>query len=385
MLTTTAGSTSYRSPVTPALPQLPFRISDSIGCTYECHRRLGAGAYGTVFQARQLHASGAGSCDVAVKILDTSTMTVEQRERLRFEIEVLRRLQPNRGVLQLLDVFEVDSPRATTCIVTELCSGGDLLQHVLSRGRLPESEARYLFKQLCEAVLAAHAAGICHRDIKLENIFLRADGSAVLGDWGFAGDCARDASSRLQAPLGSLHYSAPEIVAGRSYVGPEVDAWSLGVVLYALVTGCFPFRSADTSAVASFIITGNYHPPTRVSPACVDLVASLLALDASRRLRTLESIAQRRHPFLDGRNTSIGDMATPVAAAIDGRHSPSPRSMLLRIIIEEEDESSGSGDRSTTQIGDAAAATVEASATSSRPRCRSRWHNAAPATLATLA
>jgi serine/threonine protein kinase len=206
-------------------------------------------------------------------------------QRFRSEVEAMKALE-HRHVIELYDAIETID---TLAIVMQFAKNGDLLQYITKRKRLPEEEVRRIFRQICSGVEAAHKAGWIHRDLKVENIYLDENGSVRIGDWGFAGRWSpgvvrfwrstvdtSNASQFQNASFGSLHYASPEIVQGTEYVGPEVDVWSLGVVLYALSTGTLPFGGADEvrtfwdvrlSADMSVVDCGKEHHKRDLLPA----------------------------------------------------------------------------------------------------------------------
>jgi len=142
--------------------------------------------------------------------------------------------------------------------------------------RLPEQQAKELFLQLSQAINFAHERGIVHRDLKLENIILSSDRTRLkVADWGFA--AYWDSNKQLSESCGSIHYAAPEICRGDSYRGPEVDVWSLGVVLYAFTTGRLPFSGKDHYQIFLTINTGNFRMPPYLTKDCQDLISACLS------------------------------------------------------------------------------------------------------------
>ncbi|KAK5977272.1 Testis-specific serine/threonine-protein kinase 3, partial [Trichostrongylus colubriformis] len=127
----------------------------------------------------------------------------------------------------------------TRIFVTEYCDGGDLLHKIKKTKRVPEPEAKALFRQLIEALIYLQKLHIVHRDLKCENVFLDHHENVKLGDFGFARYLKPHEKSSTFC--GSRAYVAPEILRGIAYTGQTVDIWSAGVVLYITVTGVMPF------------------------------------------------------------------------------------------------------------------------------------------------
>ncbi len=150
-----------------------------------------------------------------------------------------------------------------------------------------------MFSQLLTAVKYAHDLLIVHRDIKCDNILLDHEGNVKLADWGFS--MRFNPNAQTNESLGSLFYACPEMFTGAPYVGPEVDVWSLGVVLYTLVTGTLPFRGESDKDTAKLILRGAYFTPRHVSPNCSALITSCLVVSPQYRC-TLATMLS--HPWL---------------------------------------------------------------------------------------
>ncbi|MEE6492179.1 hypothetical protein FKM82_016509 [Ascaphus truei] len=162
----------------------------------------------------------------------------------------------------------------------EYASQGDLYDYISERQRLSEQEARTFFRQIVSAVQYCHANGIVHRDLKLENILLDENKNVKIADFGLSNIYHSD--RYLQTYCGSLLYASPEIVNGKPYVGPEVDSWSLGVLLYILVHGSMPFDEQNHKKLVAQISCGAYKEPSRLSDAS-GLIRWLLMVNPERR------------------------------------------------------------------------------------------------------
>lgn len=175
-------------------------------------KRLGSGSYGLVVSA----VSPSGS-DVAIKILNKSTMREDQVERTKMEIAVMKQLRhPN-----IIQIFEVIETPTQVNIVMEFADGGSLLDTVEKKKKLSEEEARVLFWGIVRGLEHAHSHMIIHRDLKCENVFVTKSGEVKLGDWGFGGFW--QPGQKQNASYGSLYYASPEICQGREYVGPGTE------------------------------------------------------------------------------------------------------------------------------------------------------------------
>ena len=269
---------------------------------------------------------------VAVKVL-TEQMAIG---RALIEVDALTALAGNTNILQLVEtVAENDR----MYIVTDFVDGGDILKYMQDRGCRPlaEEEARRLFRELVFALDAVHRSGWVHRDIKCENVLLSAARDRVIiADFGFAGKWSP--YSQLNEPFGSLHYSSPEIVTARPYFGPEVDVWSLGVVLYALCFGRLPFGGESEDEIADRIVAGNYPMPTGASTDLYILLAMMLHPNAAARAK-LDAV-KRSNWLMSGVDTAVA--APPVVlrskttgSAIGGRNIASrPRRSSMSSLAE---------------------------------------------------
>lgn len=130
-----------------------------------------------------------------------------------------------------------------------------------------------------------HKQNIIHRDLKAENIFITGKNIIKVGDFGFS-TRIQNAKEVLLTFCGSPPYVAPEIFQNENYVGSSVDLWSMGVLLYFIVTASLPFKGDTVSLVKRKILSGQYNIPKYVSNNCRDLISGMLQLDPTKRLST---------------------------------------------------------------------------------------------------
>jgi hypothetical protein len=239
---------------------------------YLIRETIGTGASCRVQLAERVDT---GEC-FALKIMQEAEGAAGGSAGIRREAAIMRVLD-HPHVVALVDAFEEGN---AFYLVTEYGAHGDLYDFLRARKALPPALAMHLFRQLIYGVEHLHQRGICHCDLKLENLFLDAGDALKIGDFGLA-RFARD--GRIGAACGSLHYLAPEALAGGAYDGRRADLWSCGVVLFALLAGRLPFVDACECALAARIRAGRVHLPG--CPADVrDLVARLLAVNPNARL-----------------------------------------------------------------------------------------------------
>ncbi|MFE6872092.1 protein kinase [Kitasatospora sp. NPDC057692] len=250
---------------------------------FELLDRLGGGGMGLVWRARDtmLHREVAlkevRPPDPALAAADP-TAADELRERVLREARALARLQhPNVAVIHHI----VDTPgHPHPWLVMELVTGGSLADRI-ARGPLTVPEAARIGRGVLSALLAAHAAGIQHRDVKPGNVLLRPDGTPVLTDFGIAAMQDATALTATGALIGSPEYIAPERIRGEEG-NPSSDLWSLGMLLYVAVEGHHPLRRATTLATLAAVLDEPLPPPTRCGPLG-PVLAALLARDPAVR------------------------------------------------------------------------------------------------------
>jgi len=176
------------------------------------------------------------------------------------------------------------------CVVLEHAPGGDLFDYIVRHARLKGDEARRLFRQLVDAVSHCHENGVVHRDLKPENILMDAEFNIKIADFGLSSEWS--AGEKLTESCGSPNYAAPELLSkGCSYEGPEVDVWSLGVVLYTLLCGCLPFDDDNIPSLFKKIKQGKYSIPGFLSPGSKDLITKILTVDPAARM-TMQGIKE---------------------------------------------------------------------------------------------
>uniref|UniRef100_A0A670YR07 Microtubule affinity regulating kinase 2 n=1 Tax=Pseudonaja textilis TaxID=8673 RepID=A0A670YR07_PSETE len=203
------------------------------------------------------------------------------------EVRIMKVLNhPN--IVKLFEVIETDK---TLYLVMEYASGGEVFDYLVAHGRMKEKEARAKFRQIVSAVQYCHQKFIVHRDLKAENLLLDADMNIKIADFGFSNEFTF--GNKLDTFCGSPPYAAPELFQGKKYDGPEVDVWSLGVILYTLVSGSLPFDGQNLKELRERVLRGKYRIPFYMSTDCENLLKKFLILNPSKR-GTLEQIMKDR-------------------------------------------------------------------------------------------
>ncbi|EGW12566.1 Serine/threonine-protein kinase MARK2 [Cricetulus griseus] len=178
-----------------------------------------------------------------------------------------------------------------TYVVMKYVEGQDLEMLIRDIEYLKEEEARPIFQQVVTAVHFLHQRRIAHRDFKLENILIDRAGNVKLCDFGMAIQLKE--GQMLKEGCGSLNYMAPEILARKRYDGLAVDMWSLGVLLYALVTGYFPYEETTYDGMYRLIINTKYPIPDHESNSCNMLIEQLLTVRRKHRITIFQLLGTR--------------------------------------------------------------------------------------------
>lgn len=225
------------------------------------------------------------------------------------EVRIMKMLDhPN-----IVKLFQVIETEKTLYLVMEYASGGEVFDYLVLHGRMKEKEARAKFRQIVSAVQYCHQKKIIHRDLKAENLLLDSEMNIKIADFGFSNEFTP--GNKLDTFCGSPPYAAPELFQGilclsfphfffllfflsressyfidlfvcylgKKYDGPEVDVWSLGVILYTLVSGSLPFDGSTLRELRERVLRGKYRIPFYMSTDCENLLKKFLVLNPTKR------------------------------------------------------------------------------------------------------
>jgi serine/threonine protein kinase len=287
--------------------------------SYEVFEKVADGSMSSVHMGRHRETGEV----VAVKVLSpefAGNAVIRDRFHQEFRAASLLR-HPN-----LVRVIDGGQQDGTSYLVMEYVAGEDLWQRVQRDGPLPEAEAVRIIRQVALALDSAHAHGIIHRDVKPDNVLLRADGQVKLADLGLAKDLRGGVDlTRPDQGLGTPNFIAPEQFADAKHAGVRCDVYALAATLYMAVTGKVPFDAPGIAAVLRKKVNNDLVPPRQLVPGLSE------GVDWAIR-RAVRANPDERHAscleFIDALAGQVAERASsPVAAATAGqarRHSSRP-------------------------------------------------------------
>ncbi|BFZ07602.1 hypothetical protein BsWGS_10646 [Bradybaena similaris] len=250
---------------------------------YRLIKTIGKGNFAKVKLAKHVPTGR----EVAIKIIDKTQLNPSSLQKLFREVRIMKLLDhPN-----IVKLFEVIETEKTLYLVMEYASGGEVFDYLVAHGRMKEKEARAKFRQIVSSVQYCHQKFIVHRDLKAENLLLDSDMNIKIADYGFSNEFVP--GNKLDTFCGSPPYAAPELFQGKKYDGPEVDVWSLGVILYTLVSGSLPFDGQNLKELRERVLRGKYRIPFYMSTDCENLLKKFLVLNPLKRA-SLETIMKDR-------------------------------------------------------------------------------------------
>nr|CAH7733888.1 unnamed protein product [Callosobruchus chinensis] len=250
---------------------------------YDIERTIGKGNFAVVKLAKHRITK----TEVAIKIIDKSQLDAGNLQKVYREVDIMKRLD-HPHIIKLYQVMETKN---MIYLVSEYASQGEIFDYIARYGRMTEDQSRIKFWQILSAVEYCHNRNIVHRDLKAENLLLDSNNSIKIADFGFSNYYTP--GGQLSTWCGSPPYAAPEVFEGKKYVGPEIDIWSLGVVLYVLVCGALPFDGCSLQALRDRVLSGRFRIPYFMSSDCESLIRKMLVLEPNKRY-TVQQIKKHR-------------------------------------------------------------------------------------------
>lgn len=261
---------------------------------FELRKVLGKGGYGKVFQVRKLTGDDKGKI-FAMKVLKKATIVRNSKDTAHTKAE--------RNILEavkhpfIVDLLYAFQTKGKLYLILEYLSGGELFMHLEREGIFLEDTACFYVAEISLALEHLHRQGIIYRDLKPENILLDAQGHVKLTDFGLCKESI-DESTVTHTFCGTIEYMAPEILT-RTGHGKAVDWWSLGALMYDMLTGAPPFTAENRKKTIEKILKGKLNLPPYLTPDARDLIKKLLKRQISQRLGSGIADADpiKTHPF----------------------------------------------------------------------------------------
>jgi len=259
---------------------------------YQFIKTIGKGNFAVVKLARHRITK----TEVAIKIIDKTRLDQSNLKKIYREIQILKLLR-HQHIIKLYQVMETSSEIFLVC---EYASHGEVFDFITREKRIPEDTVKRIFYQVLLAIEYCHKNNVVHRDLKAENLLLDSEDNVKIADFGFGNFF--QSGAKLSTSCGSPPYAAPEIFMGENYEGPQLDVWSLGVVLYVLVCGAFPFDGSNLATLKDRVLAGRFRIPFWMSSDCENLIRRMLVVNPRKRL----SIAQiKKHKWLHDINNLV--------------------------------------------------------------------------------
>ncbi|XP_059315358.1 calcium-dependent protein kinase 17-like [Lycium ferocissimum] len=279
---------SKSSPIGPVLG----RPMEDVRKTYSIGKELGRGQFGVTHLCTHKQTGDQFACKTIAK---RKLVNKEDIEDVKREVQIMHHLTGQQNIVELKGAYE---DKHSVHLVMELCAGGELFDRIIAKGHYTERAAATLLRTIVQIVHTCHSMGVIHRDLKPENFLLLnkdEDSPLKATDFGLSvfykqGDVFKDI-------VGSAYYIAPEVLKRR--YGPEVDIWSVGVMLYILLSGVPPFWAETEHGIFNAILRGHIDfssdPWPSISHGAKDIVRKMLTTDPKQRLTAIQVL---NHPWI---------------------------------------------------------------------------------------
>ncbi|CAN1226841.1 Calcium-dependent protein kinase 17 [Linum grandiflorum] len=306
---------SKNAPIGPVLG----RPMEDVKSIYSIGKELGRGQFGVTHLCTQKANGQQYACKTIAK---RKLVNKEDLEDVRREVQIMHHLTGQPNIVELKGAYE---DKHSVHLVMELCAGGELFDRIIAKGHYTERAAASLLRTIVEIVHTCHSMGVIHRDLKPENfLLLNKDESSPLKATDFGLSVFYKPGEVFKDIVGSAYYIAPEVLK-RKY-GPEADIWSIGVMLYILLSGVPPFWAESEHGIFNAILRGQVDfqtdPWPAISPQAKDLVRKMLNSDPKQRVSASQVLSKQLitcnsdHPWIkeDGEAPDI-----PLDNAVLGR------------------------------------------------------------------
>ncbi|KAM6596003.1 hypothetical protein CsatA_006527 [Cannabis sativa] len=286
-----AGSTKNNSKPAP-IGAVLGRPMEDVRSTYNIGKELGRGQFGVTHLCTHKVSGEQFACKTIAK---RKLVNKEDVEDVRREVQIMHHLTGQPNIVELKGAYE---DKHSVHLVMELCAGGELFDRIIAKGHYTERAAASLLRTIVQIVHTCHSMGVIHRDLKPENfLLLNKDENSPLKATDFGLSVFYKQGEVFKDIVGSAYYIAPEVLKRR--YGPEVDIWSVGVMLYILLCGVPPFWAESEHGIFNAILRGHIDftsdPWPSISTGAKDLVRKMLHSDPKQRLTAFQVLT---HPWI---------------------------------------------------------------------------------------
>ncbi|KFK35914.1 hypothetical protein AALP_AA4G052700 [Arabis alpina] len=289
----TTGASPWRKPTPPrSLSTILEKPYEDVKQFYTLSKELGRGQFGVTYLCTEITTGKRFACK---SISKKKLVTKSDKEDMKREIQIMQHLSGQANIVEFKGAYEDEK---SVHLVMELCVGGELFDRIIAKGHYSERAASSVCRQIVNVVNICHFMGVMHRDLKPENFLLSSkDEKALIKATDFGLSVFIEEGKVYKDIVGSAYYVAPELLRRR--YGKEIDIWSVGAILYILLSGVPPFWAETEKGIFDAVLEGEIdfvtHPWPSISNSAKDLVRRMLTLDPKRRISAAEAL---QHPWL---------------------------------------------------------------------------------------
>ena len=256
-------------------------------------QKLGEGTFGKVILGTHILTKE----KVAIKILEKNRISHQDIKRIETEINILKTIH-HKNIIQLYSIMQTSE---SIYLIMEYAEGKELFDYIVEKKKLDEKEACNFYQQIINGIEYLHKLNIVHRDLKPENLLLDSTKRKIkIVDFGLSS--IYNKNQLLKTACGSPCYAAPEMIKGNFYKGINIDIWSSGIILYAMICGYLPFDDKNDELLYSKIMKGEFIIPNFISDSGKDLINKILCVDPDKRIRIKDI---KNHPWFKLINPKI--------------------------------------------------------------------------------
>ncbi|KAK8595967.1 hypothetical protein V6N13_000635 [Hibiscus sabdariffa] len=269
------------------------RPMEDVKTAYNIGKELGRGQFGVTHLCTHKQTGEQFACKTIAK---RKLSNKEDIEDVRREVQIMHHLTGQANIVELKGAYE---DKQSVHLVMELCAGGELFDRIIAKGHYTERAAATLLRTIVQILHTCHSMGVIHRDLKPENfLLLNKEENSPLKATDFGLSVFYKPGEEFKDIVGSAYYIAPEVLK-RKY-GPEADIWSIGVMLYILLSGVPPFWAESENGIFTAILRGHVDfssaPWPKISAQAKDLVKKMLTLNPKQRLTAVQVL---KHPWIE--------------------------------------------------------------------------------------